>query len=309
MATASEAVAKAASFIGLDGRKFTSHYRWADNTPWCALFQSYVKDQIDSNMWTSSAAVSGIVAQLTRIQDWEARAGDLVAFNWDGRSDLGWMDHIGMVEWARIDKNLNGYFGTIEGNYGSSNLTSKVTRVTRNNQGNYFTAFFRPSYGGSGGSVPAPEPAPSGNLPEIRYCVRTSSGWLPVMNGWKDSGGSSDTWAGNGTPIYYVSIDMPSGSWYQVCTDNGWLDRVYDYNTDDLVYGAAGDGTPIHLLRCWYETPSPETNGYHQVEYAVANVGEGFLPNMIDLTDTGGSSDDYAGNGGNIGRIKIRLVS
>lgn len=153
MASASEAVAKAASYIGLNGKMFTSHYGWPDNTPWCALFQSYVKDAIDPSLWESSAAVSGIVGQLKRVEDWEAQAGDLVAFNWDGRSDLGWMDHIGMVEWSNIDQNKNGYFGTIEGNYGDSNLTSRVTRVTRNNQGNYFTAFFRPNYDGKGEEI------------------------------------------------------------------------------------------------------------------------------------------------------------
>lgn len=148
MATAEQAVSMAASFIGQNGRKFTGHYGWADNTPWCALFQSYVKDAIDPSLWDSSAAVSGVVNQLDRINDWEARPGDLVAFNWDGRTSLApMMDHIGMVEWADIDRSLNGYFGTIEGNYGGTNLTSRVTRVTRNNQGNYFTAFFRPVYG------------------------------------------------------------------------------------------------------------------------------------------------------------------
>lgn len=153
MATAQQIINKAASYIGENGRRFTGHYGWGDNTPWCALFQSYVKDSVDPSLWSSSAAVSGIVAQLTRIQDWEARPGDIVAFNWDSRTDLGWMDHVGLVEWASIDKNLNGYFGTIEGNYGDNNLSSKVARVTRNNQGDYFTAFFRPNY-----SNPAPKP-------------------------------------------------------------------------------------------------------------------------------------------------------
>lgn len=147
MATAQQIINKAASYIGENGRRFTGYYGWADNTPWCALFQSFVKDSVDPSLWSSSAAVSGIVNQLARINDWEARPGDIVAFNWDGRTDLGWMDHIGLVEWANIDHNLNGYFGTIEGNYGGTNLTSRVTRVTRNNQGSYFTAFFRPRYG------------------------------------------------------------------------------------------------------------------------------------------------------------------
>lgn len=306
MATAQQIINKAASYIGENGRRFTSHYGWADNTPWCALFQSYVKDGVDASIWESSAAVSGIVNQLARIQDWEARPGDLVGFNWDGRTDLDWMDHIGLVEWANIDHNLNGYFGTIEGNYGDSNLTSKVTRVTRNNQGDYFTAFFRPVYDGDGGGQSEGGSEP---LSEIRYCVMSQNEWLPEMMGLVDSGGSDDTWAGNGNPIQYISIDMPNGSWYQAYTDDsGWCDRVYAYNPSDLVNGAAGDGSAIRRVRCWYETPDPAATGYHQIEYAVANVGEDFLPSMIDLTDTGGSSDDFAGNGGVIARFRARLV-
>ena len=201
MATAEQAVAKAASFIGQNGRKFTGHYGWADNTPWCALFQSYVKDQIDSSLWDSSAAVSGIVAQLDRIPDYEARPGDLVAFNWDGRTSLApMMDHIGMVEWADIDRSLNGYFGTIEGNYGGTNLTSKVTRVTRNNQGNYFTAFFRPNYGS-----PKPPEGWSGPGQEIagtdRYATAEA---IANRKGWsgKLMAAAPDKWP-----------DLVSGMW------------------------------------------------------------------------------------------------
>lgn len=200
MATAQEAVSKAASFIGQNGRKFTGHYGWADNTPWCALFQSYVKDSIDPNLWSSSAAVSGVVNQLPRINDWEARPGDLVAFNWDGRTDLGWMDHIGMVEWSGIDRNKNGYFGTIEGNYGGTNLTSKVTRVTRNNQGSYFTAFFRPNYGS-----PKPPEGWSGPGQEIAGADRYATAEAVAnRKGWsgKLMAAAPDKWP-----------DLASGMW------------------------------------------------------------------------------------------------
>lgn len=159
---------------------------------------------------------------------------------------------------------------------------------------------------GHGGSPSAPaEPTAS---PDLRYRVRAGGIWLPEMVGWHDTGGSSDTWAGNGSAIEYIAIDMPG--WYQVFTDDsGWCDRVYRYDPNDLVNGAAGDGSPIRRIRCWYETPDPGSTGYYQIEYGVANVGEGFLPNMVDLTDTGGSSDDFAGNGGVIGRFRARLVN
>lgn len=165
-------------------------------------------------------------------------------------------------------------------------------------------------YIGDGEASGGQSSVPSSTLPEIGYYAMTAKGWHPRMIGWSDTGGSSDTWAGNGElPILYLAIEMPEGSWYQVQTDNGWLDKVWKCDTSDLVNGAAGDGTPIRRVRCWYETPNPSATGYHQIEYSVANVGEGFLPNMIDLTDTGGSSDDFAGNGGTIGRFRARLVS
>lgn len=157
-------------------------------------------------------------------------------------------------------------------------------------------------------SSPQPSPSnPGGSKPaEIRYRARVGGKWLPEMVGWKDTGGSSDTWAGNGNAIEYLAIKMPG--WYQVKTRNGWLPKVYRYDVNDLVNGAAGDGTPILAVRCWYETENPDATGYAQIEYAVAPVGGGFLPNMVDLTDTGGSRDDFAGNGKQVGRFRARLI-
>ena len=40
-----------------------------------------------------------------------------------------------------------------------------------------------------------------------------------------DTGGSGDTFAGNGDPLRWFTIDMPG--WYLVCTEaSGWLDPV-----------------------------------------------------------------------------------
>ena len=133
----------------------------------------------------------------------------------------------------------------------------------------------------------------------IRYAVSTDPDgdyWLPDMLNHRDTGGSSDDYAGNGNPIYWISIDCSKG--YQVKTDNGWLPLVYTFNKDDLVHGCAGDGTEIHALRIMDS----------DIEYAVANVGCVFLPPMVGLQDTGGSSDDYAGNGGTIAKVKIQAV-
>lgn len=130
----------------------------------------------------------------------------------------------------------------------------------------------------------------------IRYAASTDpygNYWLPDMVDHTDTGGSGDAFAGNGyEPIRWLAIDMPG--WYQVCTEaSGWLPAVYGCDKGDLVYGAAGDGSPITRVRCYYETQDPATTGWLVAEYNVNG-----LPDMCDLTDTGGSWDDFAGNGG-----------
>lgn len=130
----------------------------------------------------------------------------------------------------------------------------------------------------------------------ITYAASTDASgysWLPEMVDHVDTGGSGDTFAGDGcNPIRWLAIDMPG--WYQVCTEaSGWLDPVYSYDKGDLMYGAAGDGSPITKVRCYYDTQDPATTGWLVAEYNVNG-----LPDMRDLSDTGGSWDDFAGNGG-----------
>ena len=97
--------------------------------------------------------------------------------------------------------------------------------------------------------------------------------------------------------------------WYQVRTQRqGWLPRVNKYDINDLEDGCAGDGSPITAVRCYYETQDPDATGWLGIEYSVANVGEGFLADMIDLDDTSGCGDDYAGNGGMVSAFRARLV-
>lgn len=159
---------------------------------------------------------------------------------------------------------------------------------------------------GEAAGNPAPAPAPSG-IPDLRYRVRTGGVWLPEMINHMDTGGSGDSYAGNGGPLEYLAIDMTG--WYQVRTQaNGWLDPVRGYNINDLEYGCAGDGSPITGVRCYYETQDPAATGWLAIEYAVANVGGDFFADMRDTYDTGGSGDDYAGNGGAISAFRARLV-
>lgn len=153
-----------------------------------------------------------------------------------------------------------------------------------------------------------PQTPPSAAVPDIRYRVCSQAGgWLPEMVNHIDSAGSGDDYAGDGSPITYLAIDMPG--WYQVRTEaNGWLDAVSRYNPSDLEIGCAGDGSPITGVRCYYETQNPGATGWLVVEYAVANVGGGFFANMRDTYDTGGSGDDFAGDGGVISAFRAQLV-
>lgn len=163
--------------------------------------------------------------------------------------------------------------------------------------------------GGASAPAPSPTPAPqpSHGVPGLRYRVRVGGVWLPEMIDHTDTGGSSDDYAGNGGPLEYIAIDMPG--WYQVRTQaSGWLPRVYKYDPGDLDSGCAGDGSSITGVRCYYETPNPDATGWLGIEYGVANVGEGFLADMIDLDDTSGCGDDFAGNGGVVSAFRARLV-
>lgn len=170
----------------------------------------------------------------------------------------------------------------------------------------YMGGSWQPSAGGSGGAY-----QPSAAAPDVTYAASTDpsgQSWLPEMVDRTDTGGSADTYAGNGQPIRWLAIDIPG--WYQVCTvANGWLDPVYTYNKGDLMYGCAGDGSPITAVRVYYETPDPASTGWLVAEYATANVGEGFLSTMRDLQDTSGWGDDYAGNGGYVSAFWLDLAA
>ncbi len=157
-----------------------------------------------------------------------------------------------------------------------------------------------------GGSAHVPAVAKSSEEVRYRACTQ-AQGWLPEMAGHVDTSGSGDDYAGDGTPIIYLAVSMPG--WYQVRTQaSGWLPPVRGYDVNDLENGCAGDGSPILSIRCYYETPDPASTGWRAIEYAVANVGGSFFANMRDLTDTSGSGDDFAGNGGCISAFRAQIV-
>jgi hypothetical protein len=73
---------------------------------------------------------------------------------------------------------------------------------------------------------------------------------------------------------------------YRVFTRaSGWLPWVDEYNVKDLENGCAGDGSVIEGVQV-------KSSKYR---YAV-RVASGWYPDMIGLVDTGGSSDNFAGD-------------
>lgn len=124
---------------------------------------------------------------------------------------------------------------------------------------------------------------------EIKYRVRLYGGgkWLPEVTGLSGYAGTF------GNAIGYLAVKGVKR--YRVKTAKGWLPWVTGYNINDLNKGCAGDGTPIIAVQIDDNT----------CKYSVHTIGGSWLPNMIGLIDTGGSSDTWAGNGRKIDGIRM----
>lgn len=228
-ATVTSTLSKAASYIGVKGcpNEFT---RWYSNRhgmspssvfAWCATFVSYILYNVGISGFSDSASAAGVANQFKRVNS--PKKGDIVTFNWDGRADQNWCDHIGFVE------SVNGStFITIEGNTGNV-YGGEVARVVRSTNYGYFCAFYRPTY-----SQPA--------LKTPTISVRDYHGtWRgPTKNGVAGA---------YGTNIAYVVTNAVGGNGYRVKPHNGsWLSYIFRNDKKDLDYGAAGDGRAINGL-------------------------------------------------------------
>ena len=286
MTTPNDVISAASNYVGVSGtdNQFNLWY-WGfhcydPNTyPWCAAFQSYVFVVDCGFPCTASASASGFATQFPRVDDSEVQPGDLVIFNWDGRQDTGWSDHIGLVEWSDI--NGTGLFGTIEGNTGWT-AGGEVAHVTRDNNSSYFTAFYRPWYDGQPSPGPGPEPGPSPSP--------TPGGgeWQGKVVGFDDTTGAGDDFAGvPGRPMLYVAIGGV-GQYQASDIHHGWWDPVDRYDLDDEENGMAGSGNPIDRVRIFDAS----------VRFQTHNLGGGWNDVMKGTVDTGGSGDDFAGDTG-----------
>ena len=151
MSSADEFINACLQEVGSDATEYNQAYGYSYETPWCANFLSYVSVRILNYPWHESASAAGFATQFERIDDSEVRAGDVVTFNWDGRDETGWCDHVALV--TDFDHNTD-LFNTVDGN----STGGRVATNTYNNNSYYRTYFYRPSYDNcTGGGYSEPE--------------------------------------------------------------------------------------------------------------------------------------------------------
>ena len=260
MATPSQYLDTAAGYIGISGTdNIFNTWIWGHpcydpyQYPWCAAYQSYVGVHDLDMPFSPSASAAGVGWQGERVPDSEARAGDWVLFNWDGRQDFGWADHIGVVEWSDI--NGSGYFGTIEGNTGSS-YGGEVARCTRYNDGGYATAFFRPPYGEDKPIMPEQFPGSTVNDAGLAYRVHCqNAGWFPAVRDGQTAGS-----VGYGARMEAIKIRPPKGYKLEVAAHIatiGWRRYIVDGDAPssgegtsdgDLIIGTVGQSLAIEAI-------------------------------------------------------------
>lgn len=138
-------------------------------------------------------------------------------------------------------------------------------------------------------STPSSKPS-SGNDQSTPHAQPSSGAaeWQGDVVGFEDSTGSGDDYAGVfGKPIRYLAIE---GVGEYQAHDNGgsWWPCVSKYDLNDEVNGMAGAGNPIDAVRINDPT----------VCYQTHNLGGDWNDVMKGTHDTGGSSDDFAGDYG-----------
>jgi lysozyme len=234
----------------------------ARGVPWCAMFASWVLDQAGVKCAGLPGAYCPTMLQAAKdakatVSKANAKPGDIVYFDWDG----GVSDHVGIVVSANPKSST---MQTIEGNADGGIVAMKTRNYTT------IVGVARPKYG----AEPEPAPKPAG---KVIFRVSTDS----AGKTWRkdcDQGAK-------GKAIRWIAIKNVGR--YRVYTKRGgWLPWVDNYNTRDLNYGCAGDGSPIIGVQV-------ESDDFR---YAVRVKGRSWYPDMVGLHDTGGSNDNFAGD-------------
>ncbi|GIH81023.1 CHAP domain-containing protein [Planobispora longispora] len=95
------------------------------NAPWCAMFVSWVGEQVGLRPtvgWDAYTVTHAEWFQNNNRWGAEAKPGAVVYFDWDGGSDLSGIDHVGFVK----KDNGDGTITTIEGNTGNGKVEQRV---------------------------------------------------------------------------------------------------------------------------------------------------------------------------------------
>lgn len=273
MATADEFIERAASYIGISGTDniFNTWY-WghpcydAGVYPWCAAFQSYVGVHDLTMPFEPSASAAGVANQGVRVPDSEARRGDWVLFNWDGRQSFGWADHIGVVEWSDI--NGSGNFGTIEGNTGLAD-GGEVARMTRNNNASYATAFFRPPFV----DAPQPEQIPGSPCNDEGFWYQAHVQNLGWCDGVRDGQTAGTT--GFGLRLEALKFDPSEGVTLDVkvhIQNVGWREYRGIAHGSDTIIGTTGENQQLEAI----EIDTVEIPNGKRLEYRVHQANSGW---------------------------------
>lgn len=151
----------------------------------------------------------------------------------------------------------------------------------------------------AGGSYKPVTPSKPTNQYNIYMQSRTATKVLPKVTNDEDN-------AGINAPMTYLSAWTEPGTLkVQARTEkSGWLPALINpSDINNANTGSVGDGSPITGLRMYYNSPNRDK----AVHYRVKTEKSGWLPWMIDHKDTGGSKDDFAGDGSRIQRVEAYI--
>ena len=217
----------------------------------------------------------------TRLEnDGNPQDGDILLNDAD---HVAMMLHNGDLGQASISEN-----GTVDGEPGDQTGQEVNTRPYYDYP---WDCYLR--YGDGGGQSQPSEPAQDSDLHIHLQACSESQGVLEAVTDNADN-------AGDGSPIIYLAAWADTDTLKVQANDLDPLDNPSDIN--DTENGAVGDGGYMTKLRMQYFSDG------HYVAYRVMVNGE-WLDWMHDLTDTGDSGDDFAGNGCDpITRVEAYLV-
>ena len=144
-------------------------------------------------------------------------------------------------------------------------------------------------YNGRADGTESGEPIETAQPQQGGYQLPPNREWQGDMIGLSDTTGVGDDFAGTpGRPILDIAIEGVGAYQVSDIDSNGFWPEVNHYDLGDSENGYAGNDRPVDGLRIVDPT----------VHYQLHVLGGDWHTPMIGLRDTGGSSDDFAGEHG-----------